>query len=64
MKNSILNNEKTFVDQISKKYEDAMKRMGIDISSYQKYSNAEEFGKNFKKTTINKNTSVAFSSSL
>lgn len=64
MKNSILNKEETFVDQISKKYEDAMKKMGIDSSSYQKYSNPQEFGKTFKKATINRNISVSFSSSL
>lgn len=52
------------IKQATKKYDKAMKRMGIDTSQFARYENAEEYSRSFKKTSINKHTSISLSSSL
>lgn len=47
-----------------KKYEQAMRAMGIDIKSLPTYTNEEDFAKNFRKTSIQRTVQVSFTSSL
>lgn len=48
----------------SKKYADAMKGMGISSIKFPKYQNAENFGRQYKRTSIQKTANTKFSASL
>lgn len=60
----IIGLDKKSLEIIEKKYEKAMRAMGIDVKSLPIYTNEEDFAKNFKRTSIQKTVQVSFTSSL
>lgn len=52
------------INELSKKYDIAIGKMGIRPFGDNKYTSVQEFGKNFRKAAINKNVSITFTTCL
>lgn len=60
-----MNTTKKIVDEkLVKQYERKMKSIGINSNSYPQYKTADTFGRQYRRTTIQKTARTTFSASL